>query len=80
MHCKVTDCCTSCCLVHTMRCKEGQMGRVCSNNSPLDVFGLYREVTRHGGFVQNEAYDDSNRWTVRPGCCCARHLHCLQAP
>ena len=37
--------------------------RVCSNNLPIDIFGLYREVVRHGGFVDNERYDDYNRWT-----------------
>lgn len=35
----------------------------CSNNLPIDIFGLYREVIRHGGFVDNERYDDYNRWT-----------------
>lgn len=35
----------------------------CSNNLPIDIFGLYREVVRHGGFVDNERYDDYNRWT-----------------
>ena len=30
---------------------------------PIDIFGLYREVIRHGGFVDNERYDDYNRWT-----------------
>lgn len=34
-----------------------------SNNLPIDIFGLYREVIRHGGFVDNERYDDYNRWT-----------------
>ena len=34
----------------------------CSNNTPIDIFGLYREVVRHGGFVDNERYDDYNRW------------------
>ena len=36
---------------------------LCSNNLPIDIFGLYREVIRHGGFVDNERYDDYNRWT-----------------
>ena len=35
----------------------------CSNNLPIDIFGLYREVIKHGGFVDNERYDDYNRWT-----------------
>lgn len=35
---------------------------LCSNNTPIDIFGLYREVVRHGGFVDNERYDDYNRW------------------
>ena len=30
---------------------------------PIDIFGLYREVIKHGGFVDNERYDDYNRWT-----------------
>ena len=34
-----------------------------SNNLPIDIFGLYREVIRAGGFVDNERYDDYNRWT-----------------
>jgi len=33
-----------------------------SNNLPIDIFGLYREVIRHGGFADNERYDDYNRW------------------
>lgn len=36
---------------------------LCSNNLPIDIFGLYREVIKHGGFVDNERYDDYNRWT-----------------
>ena len=39
------------------------MCRCCSNNLPIDIYGLYREVVRHGGFVNNERYDDYNRWT-----------------
>ena len=34
----------------------------CSNNTPLDIFGLYREVIKCGGLVRNERYDESNRW------------------
>ena len=34
----------------------------CSNNTPLDIFGLYREVVKRGGLVSNERYDESNRW------------------
>ena len=37
-------------------------GVVCSNNTPLDIFGLYREVIKCGGLVRNERYDESNRW------------------
>ncbi|CAL8466428.1 g5964 [Coccomyxa elongata] len=37
--------------------------RINCNNLPIDIFGLYREVVRHGGFVDNERYDDYNRWT-----------------
>ena len=40
-----------------------QGGTACSNNLPIDIFGLYREVIKHGGFVDNERYDDYNRWT-----------------
>lgn len=33
-----------------------------SNNRPLDIFGLYREVTRVGGLIANEQYDENGRW------------------
>ena len=39
----------------------GELG-MCSNNLPLDIFGLYREVIGVGGFTNNERYDDTNRW------------------
>ena len=33
-----------------------------SNNSPIDIFGLYREVIKEGGYLANERYDSYNRW------------------
>ncbi|KAK9812968.1 hypothetical protein WJX72_006606 [[Myrmecia] bisecta] len=36
--------------------------RVTCNNTPIDIFGLYREVTRNGGFLANERYDAYGRW------------------
>ena len=33
-----------------------------SNNRPLDIFGLYREVVRLGGLIANEKYDEGGRW------------------
>lgn len=36
--------------------------RITCNNSPLDVFGLYREVIKRGGFMANERYDERGRW------------------
>lgn len=38
------------------------MCAACSNNHPIDIWGLYREVIRHGGFISNERYDETNRW------------------
>lgn len=34
----------------------------CSNNSSLDLFGLYREVVKQGGLISNESYDERGRW------------------
>lgn len=34
-----------------------------SNNSPLDLYSLYREVIACGGFEANERYDERGRWT-----------------
>jgi hypothetical protein len=42
---------------------SGSVLPVRSNNAPIDIFGLYREVIRAGGFCDNERYDDYNRWT-----------------
>lgn len=36
---------------------------LCSNNLPLDIFGLYREVNKRGGLVVNQRYDERGRWT-----------------
>ncbi|KAK9845836.1 hypothetical protein WJX81_003853 [Elliptochloris bilobata] len=36
--------------------------RINCNNSPIDIFGLYREVIKEGGYIANERYDDYNRW------------------
>ncbi len=33
-----------------------------SNNLPLDLFGLYREVVARGGMLDNERYDERGRW------------------
>ncbi|CAD7698723.1 unnamed protein product [Ostreobium quekettii] len=33
-----------------------------SNNRPLDIFGLYREVVSLGGLMANEKYDEHGRW------------------
>lgn len=38
---------------------------VLSNNRPLDIFGLYREVIQVGGLISNEAYDETGRWIGR---------------
>eukprot|EP00884_Botryococcus_braunii_P005436 jgi/Botrbrau1/14894/Bobra.0248s0011.2 len=39
--------------------------RVTCNNRPLDIFNLYREVMRRGGFLENEQYDQQGRWKGR---------------
>ncbi|KAL3140810.1 hypothetical protein ABBQ32_005353 [Trebouxia sp. C0010 RCD-2024] len=36
--------------------------RITCNNTPLDIFGLYREVIKCGGLARNERYDESKRW------------------
>ncbi len=33
-----------------------------SNNTPLDIFGLYRGVIKAGGLQVNERYDERGRW------------------
>lgn len=35
---------------------------ICSNNRPLDVFGLYKAVVECGGLLANEKYDENGRW------------------
>lgn len=34
----------------------------CSNNTPIDMLGLYRAVVMHGGLTANEAYDPAGRY------------------
>ena len=43
----------------------------CSNNTPIDLLGLYRAVVCQGGLTTNEAYDAAGRYSgtinwVRP--------------
>lgn len=35
----------------------------CSNNSSMDLFGLYKEVIKWGGMMLNESYDHAGRYT-----------------
>lgn len=35
---------------------------LCSNNTPIDMLGLYRSVVAHGGLGANEAYDAAGRY------------------
>jgi hypothetical protein len=36
---------------------------VCSNNTPIDMLGLYKSVVAHGGLTANEAYDPAGRYS-----------------
>ncbi len=35
----------------------------CSNNTPIDLLGLYRVVVCQGGLTTNEAYDAAGRYS-----------------